>query len=251
MTQVLREIPMTLKEVRVQFKKISGRYDLVDDAGNDQGADFYINAGSRFLDRLDETQKSPAVAYKNLAIGTRYVKFPYCRAIKEVWISDATNGRWQLTKKTLADLTANYLADVAANRDNGTPLYYSPQIMRHIPESTAVLSLEALTDFVDTQGLATNLGYNGILIAPAPELTSYLEIRGLYYSSPLGIDTDQNYWTVNEPLILIMAAMHELEVVNRNTQGVNDWLNAIKERVMQLGMDRAEEEVAEAWELEG
>jgi len=35
------------------------------------------------------------------------ISFPHCRAIKEVWVASATEGRWQLTKKRLQDMIRN------------------------------------------------------------------------------------------------------------------------------------------------
>ena len=43
---------MNLKEVRAGFIKLSGRRDLTNAYGQDNGADFYVNAGIRLLNRL-------------------------------------------------------------------------------------------------------------------------------------------------------------------------------------------------------
>lgn len=43
---------MTLKEIRAQFVKLSGRQDLTNAYGYDNGADFFINGGIRLLNRL-------------------------------------------------------------------------------------------------------------------------------------------------------------------------------------------------------
>ena len=75
---------MNLLQLRVKFREISGRFDLVNDDGSDNGADFFINEGRKYLDRLDETQKSWASCFRWLEIGKFSVSFPYCRAIKEV-----------------------------------------------------------------------------------------------------------------------------------------------------------------------
>ena len=51
---------MNLKEIREQFVKRSGRYDLVSSTTNwtDNGADFFIRNGQKLLDRLEHTQGS-------------------------------------------------------------------------------------------------------------------------------------------------------------------------------------------------
>ena len=48
-----------------------------------------------------------------------------------------------------------------------------------------------------------------------------------------------------------MAAMREIEVVNRNTQGVNDWERAIGTDMKALGSDLVEELIGECSEMEG
>ena len=77
-----------------------------------------------------------------------------------------------------------------------------------------------------------------------------VEVKGLFYSAELTNDTDQNYWSVMHPLLLIMAAMMQTEIVNRNTQGVNDWRSAITEQMTQLGFDLVEELIAEVTQIE-
>jgi hypothetical protein len=48
-----------------------------------------------------------------------------------------------------------------------------------------------------------------------------------------------------------MAAMRHLEVINRNTQGVNDWEAVIQRDMTSIGFDLVEELVAEVDEMEG
>ena len=72
-------IEMNLIQIREKFRDLSGRYDLVDDDATGT-ADFLINSGSKFLDRLAEVQKTTATYYKlldphgwNVHAGTRPV----------------------------------------------------------------------------------------------------------------------------------------------------------------------------------
>lgn len=43
---------MNLKEIRAAFVKLSGRLDLTNQYGYDNGANFFINSGIRLLNRL-------------------------------------------------------------------------------------------------------------------------------------------------------------------------------------------------------
>lgn len=238
---------MNLLQIRQQFRSMSGRFDLVEEDGSNNGADFYINSGSKFLDRLSENQKSWASCFRFIEAGRFSTQFPYCRAIKEVWAA-TSDKRWQLEKKSLQDLTAAYLTGLPSSRGTGQPRYYSPTITRYIPEDATADTFEAFAGFVDIPA-GTAHEYNCIVLSVPVDQKMMFEIKGLFYSMELVEDTDENYWSVSHSLLLTMAAMRYLEVVNRNTQGVNDWDNAIRIETEQLGYDLVEELIAEADEM--
>jgi hypothetical protein len=238
---------MNLLEFREKFREVSGRFDLVNEDFTDNGADFYINEGRKFLDRLDETQKSWAVAYRFMEIDGFAVHFQDCRAIKEVWAA-TTSARWQLEKNDLPDLIAGYMTTLPSGMDSGTPLYYSPAITWFIPENVTAEDFESFLGYVDVSA-GNAYGFNSILImAPTDEKLS-IEVKGLFYSHPLTDETDENYWTVSNPMLLIMSTMRQIEVINRNTQGVNDWTNSIAIEAKQLGMDMVEEMISEVSQI--
>ena len=240
---------MNLLQSRTLFRKLSGRFDLVNEDFSDNGADLFLNEGRKFLDREDETQKSWASAFKFLEIGQYSVSFPYCRALKEIWVGSAT-ARWQLEKKPLQDMIEGYLTGLPSSRTGGSPLYYSPCITRYIPEGADVTDIEAFIGWVEVPS-GNALEYNTILVnVPADEKLSVI-INGLFYSKELVEDTDENYWSVVHPLLLYYSAMREVEITNRNTQGVNDWTNAIMVTMKQLGMDLVEELIAEVDQMNG
>lgn len=239
---------MNLLQVRTKFREISGRFDLVTDAFADSGADFYINEGRKYLDRLDETQKSWASCFKFINIGQFSASFPHCRAIKEVWAA-SVSARWKLEKISLQELISGYLTGLPSSRTTGIPLYYSPCLTRYIPEDALVADIESFVGWVDIPAGGAH-EYNAILInVPTSEKIS-LDIKGLYYSHELVADTDTNFWSGAHPMLLIMAAMRQLEIVNRNTQGVNDWTAAISTDTVQLGMDLVEELISEVTQIE-
>jgi hypothetical protein len=240
---------MNLIELRQMFRTLSGRYDLVNADGEDNGANLFISAGVKYLDRLDETQKSWASHFKVLPIGQYAVTFPYCRAIKEVWVA-TTEERWQLTKKNLQDLIAGYLTGLPSSRNTGTPLYYAPCITRYVPEDATVESLEAFIGFVDVPAGNAH-EYNTILLNVPTSESLLVIINGLFYSHELVNDEDKNYWSEVHPMLLYMSAMRQIEITNRNTQGVNDWTAAILDQMKQIGMDLVDEIIAETDQMEG
>ncbi len=241
---------MNLLQLRQQFRTISGRHDLVSAVGADTGADFYINAGQRHLDRLDETQKSPAIAYRFCEIDKYAVSFKWCRAVKEVWVG-TTTARWQLEKKDLADLLAGYFTTLPSGISSGGTLYYAPTITRASPElfDTPADEMEAFVGYVDIMS-ADHFAYNSILIAPPTSERLLVEIKGLFYTYELVEDTDKSYWTEVHPDVLIMSAMRSIEIVNRNTQGVRDWDASILAATVGIGKDLVEEEIAEVTQIE-
>lgn len=240
---------MNLLQLRTKLRELSGRFDLVNSDFSDNGADFFIYEGQKHLDCLNETQKSWASCFRFIDVGRFSASVPYCRAIKEVWAA-STTARWQLEKKNIQDLINEYLLGLPSERENGTPLYYSPTITRYIPENVDIASFESYIGWVDIpSGNAHEC--NSILMNVPTNEKIVVEVKGLYYQRQLVNDEDENYWSVNHPGLLIMAAQRMMEVFNRNTQGVNDWDNAIKEYNNQLGLDLVEELIAEVTEMEG
>ena len=239
---------MNLIQVRTKFRQLSGRFDLVNDDYSDNGADFFIYEGQKFLDRMNETQKSWASIFRYVNIGYFSASFPLCRAIKEVWAA-STTARWQLEKLSLQDLKDGYLAGLPSSRENGLPEYFSPGITRFVPENASAVDLEAYAGFVDIPAGATE--YNSIILNVPVEEKLSLEIVGLLYTMELVNDADENYWSAVHPLLLVSAAMMMTEVPNRNTQGFNDMLNLVTKYNTQLGMDLVEELIAEVNQMEG
>ena len=240
---------MNFLQVRLKFRELSGRFDLVTDTGVDTGAGFFINEGRKFLDRLDENQKSWATCYRFLNIGSYAVQFPYCRAVKEVWAA-TTSTKWRMEKKNIQDLIEGYMLDIPSQRNTGNPLYYSPCITRHIPENIPANQFESFLGWVDIPA-GNAQEYNSILVSvPASEKLTIM-VNGLFYSAELVNDTDENYWSVAHPLLLYMAAMRQIEVTNRNTQGVKDWEASITTDARSIGFDLVEELSAESSEMEG
>lgn len=145
---------------------------------------------------------------------------------------------------------SEYLTGLPSSRNNGSPLYYSPCITRYIPEDATVVDLEAFVGFVEVP-TGNAYEYNSIILNVPTEAKLMVQIHGLFYSMELVNDTDTNYWSDQHPLLLYMAAMRQVEITNRNTQGVNDWSSAIATEMTQLGMDLVEELIAEADQMEG
>jgi hypothetical protein len=239
---------MNLLQVRQLFRTTSGRYDLVNDDGSDNGANVYLNEGRKFLDRSNETKKTWGSHFSFIEIGGFSTSFPQCRAIKEVWVATLT-ARWQLEKMKYQDLIATYMTQLPSGIESGSPLYYSPIISRYIPENLTAQQLSAFTGYVDVQAGDFH-EYNSIIVMPPTSEKLLVEVKGFFYSLELVNDTDENYWSIISPMALIMSAMRYIEILNRNTEGVKDWERSIATELTQLEFDLIEELIAEVDEME-
>lgn len=241
---------MDLLEIRQQFCRLSGRYDLatktVVDFDTDNGADFYINAGQRFLDRAGFAPKAIGRRFEEVAAGAWYFTLQYCRAITEVWVNNSEK-RTRLEKIDFTRLK-EYYSDLISETDQGAPLYYAPALLR----STLSTDVNNLGSFLFNYTSDDDDGtFNGIVFAPPPDEAYVIEIVGNFYSDELSANTDKSYWSAQNPETLIKAGLYQLEVFYRNTAGANDWLAAIRLDIDSLEKDAVEEEVAELEELEG
>jgi hypothetical protein len=169
--------------------------------------------------------------------------------VKEVWIA-TTEARWQLEKKSLQDLMAAYMTELPSGIDTGDPLYYSTGLVRYIPEDVDAGDFEAFIGYVDVPA-GDYYDISHIIFMPPPDEKMMVQVHGLFYSMALVEDTDKNYWSEMHPLLLIMSAQRQIEIVNRNSQGVRDWDASISTELTQIGMDHVDELIAEADQMEG
>ena len=240
---------MNLLQVREQFRDLSGRHDLVNKDGSDNGANFFINEGRKFLDRLDENQKTWGSYFRFINLGYYSAVFPHCRSLKEVWAMTSTE-RWQLEKMDLQNIIADYMTEIPSLRSTGVPGYYAPIITRYIPEDATVVDIETFIGWLDIpSGNAHE--YNGIILnVPTSERIS-VDIRGLFYSMELVADTDTNYWSSVHSGLLLKSALRELETFSQNAAKIKLWNEAILIDAKSIGMDLVEELIAEVDQMEG
>lgn len=230
---------MDLLGIRKQFIEYSGRYDLVVDTTDyeDNGADFFITEAIRELDR-DRFQHdhSEAVKYTTLKAGDYIAQITKARVLNSVYYG---NGEQfvPLTYRYYDELRADYAKSLKAV-DSGGPLYWRPLNLRHSPNLNRIESdtLEAISAYVDV-ATANYDEYDGVLVLPPPESDITLELHGLFYSDALVTDDDTNYWTMQEPTVLIMAGMRELERSYRNLTGANEWTANIQQKLEGKDLD--------------
>jgi len=230
---------MNLLEVRIDFIKKSGFRDLVKRGGYaDNGANAFIQSGARLLDTL---QPNPACIRSHLTDLTEnqyQVTFSDCRVVDSVWVIDEDGGRDnQLKRKTIGELRDLYPGPFS-DIDTGIPAYYAPLIGVD-PSMQDAVAGDYSADFLDLlfgKAYATT----GIIIMPPADQAYTLEVHGRWFTKRLEEDTDESWWSINRPELLVLAAMCVREMFFRNTEGVRGYLdpNFGSLALMLKGIDR-------------
>ena len=220
---------MSLHDTRISFLRQSGRYDLVTAPVApaviyvDNGADNFIRAGQRYLDRHHVYEEATERQLIDFAIGDFSFDIARVRSIKKIW-THISNVRTELLQTTYEWLGARFADHTAI--ENGVPVFYC----------------------IDK---AVSSGETRIYVMPPADTAGQLEIEGLFYASELVENTDENYWTRLWPNVLVMAALRELEVFYRNTQGVKDWENAIQFEMDAFQRDLVERDLVDSNQMRG
>lgn len=232
---------MNLFYVRKLFRQVTGRADLVDSNYGDVGADFYINAGQRFLDLRCMTEKNRRVFVQPVAIGTWFIHVPFLMAPEAVWYAN-TETRVLLEAKTLSYVRENY-GDVLETIDDdlrpgvyqtdlsntGTPSMYAIDIIHPAPTQVGFVP-DALRNKVDTASMNMMGNYfeKGLIIYAPPETAGSIRVEGYFFSPWLGADSDSSAWCQLSPWTLVKAAQYMLETIDyRNADGGQALLAAI------------------------
>lgn len=251
------EAKMDYWQLRKMFVEKSGRYDLVNADWTDNGADFFINAGQRLLDRLASSRKGMAKNVQEIAAGTIKVYQTGLRAVQEVWAGTSTDGLVQLERVTL-EAIRQYYEKQLSSVDQGCPLYYAPVAFRPFPDITLAATWASYYDADDMILGDTHYTYNGVIISPPPDQTYYISIIGKFYSPDLSATLSGSTWTQTKshwsqvhPEVLLKAALYELEVFYRNTEGAKDWKGAMDLDLLGLDQDLVEEDYSGINQMEG
>jgi len=241
---------MNLVQLRQKFVETSGRWELVVDTTDwaDAGADFYIQAGQRLLEGLVTTRQSRGNLYLPLAAGEYQLSWQKsCRVVESVFL-ETSAARTQLDKVSLLELKNAYTSPVAS-LGTESPLVYALADLRGI-ETTAKNSLAEYLDYSFDE-LVSSADYTGIIIAPVTPVAAVVTISGLFDQYELTDDSDENYWTLRHPGLLLKCALYELETFGRGTAHHKSWMDAIQVAVHNLERDIVEEEIAGVDQMEG
>ncbi len=241
---------MNLLEIRTKFVQLSGRYDLIEDTVDyvDNGANFYINEGQKLLDKIAKIPETTANVYLPLAIDEYSLEFQHsCRAIKKVFVN-SSSARFELEKVTLSEMKSMFPGPVS-EIDSGGPVYYALANLRAV-ETTDRDTLGTFLNLTHDE-TDTKYDYRGIVIAPPVDEAYTVEVSGLFNQFKLTDDTDENYWSIEDPALLLKAAMYHLESLSRGTENAKNWISAIRAEAAEHDMDHIEEIISDIDAMEG
>jgi hypothetical protein len=238
---------MTLAAVRQTLIQRSGRYDLETEAGADNGANAYIQEGQNFLDRKCEFKFSRASRFARLLAGQFYIPLSRCRVIKGVWVFSSgvrkPLGKFDYDRLRGGDPNdRDGFRNRLATTTQGTPSYWSPVVPRMSPnpETLTLADLEVILTNADVVG-SIDKTYNGVFVLPPPSSATDIEVIGKFYQDALTSDSSTSFWTENHSDLLVMAALRQIEIFNRNRGGVLDWEMSIADYLNDLDKDSVEE----------
>ena len=223
---------MSLVEIRKKFIELSGRDDL--DAEQNAGADFYINAGSKALDLKGDQDRALKYFESQIADGSCRLEIPSARAIYKVWYRNSDLDWTELDPKGYDELLRDYAA--LENTDTDAPEVWAKEPIHKDPAH---------------QGKSPLFSTMGIILMPPTDEDIDVKVFGKFYERDLVENNDVNYWSEEHPLLLVYAALKELETSYRNSQGRADWDLAIKEYLFDLDKDLVEAGFKHEGEMEG
>jgi hypothetical protein len=237
---------MGLLAFRTYMVNKTGRLDLVasDGSYDDNGADAVINEACRMLDRQVEFSKTSDRLFPTLDAGDYYLEFQNCHYVSEVWVNNAT-GRSKLERRDLNWLKQEYDSTIAATTA-GTPKYWAPARLRS-SDSTDKDSLAAFFNHVSTNWKS----YEGIIILGPADEDLVVEVVGQFFSVTLSDDDDENYWTSQQQELLVLACLHEMELLNRNLSGAQEILAMIKYKLRLIDQAQVSEDIIDITQIAG
>lgn len=241
---------MDLENIRGWVVADSGRYDLVNADGSDNGMDKFIRAATRWLDRKTEVFRQIGRVYRTLSAGAFYTQFRYARTITKVGIHTTSKFKGYLDRyelDALKSLEDTGYDDPFGSVTAGTPTKYAPVFLRAV--DTDSWDYSGYEDWINT--IDMYIDYNGIIVAPKADQEYLLEVWGKFFSNELTNNSDNNYWSVLEPSILVMAVLRQLEIFHRNRQGALDWETAIMNELSGMELDFVEDSITDITQLEG
>ena len=250
---------MNLLEIRTEFVKASGRYDLVNlTTWADAGADKFITMGQRDLERRLGRGPVKAKMLIDIDAGDYLISFQNCRVIQSVSVMDS-EGKYEvvkLTPPTLRQLstqwdTGNPWMKPFDDMTQGRPWIYYPTNLRRSPDGGSFSGDSAtLLSYLEVSSTeVTNT--SGMVILPPADKDYVIEVEGVFYNSTLSGNTDENYWSVMYPQLLIQSALLQHDKLYRGKSSATQREQDLQLALMDIEKDIVDEESTTIDQMEG
>jgi len=226
----------TLSDIRDQVLLESGRLDLVDNGR----IDYFIRAGSRYLDLTTEHKRSYSKHLVDLAAGDYFKEITLLRSVLKVELFNAADGRSELKKLSYSEFRSKFGTSLSST-DNARPSYYCAPIS-HLSSGVGTKDVDFTLDYEDVIFTLPE-GKTGILLGSPSDGVYTLSVTGKFWSKVLTLDKDINFWSQNHEDLLVHATMYAIEKSYRNTEGQKDAENAMNPLKLNLEFDLVEEEI--------
>lgn len=250
---------MNLLEIRTEFIKASGRYDLVNPTTwADAGADKFITMGQRDLERRIGRGPVKGKLMVDIAAGDYLISFENCRTIHSVSVMDS-EGKYEVVKLTPATLRklstqwdeGNPWMKPFADMAQGRPSIYYPTTLRRIPDGGDFSGDSAiLASYIEVSATQVTNTY-GIVLLPPADASYAVEIEGVFYNAVLSDSTDTNYWSEMYPQLLIQAALLQHDKLYRGKSTVIQREQDIQSSLIDIEKDIVDEESITIVQMEG
>lgn len=242
---------MSIVDLRLQYKSDSGMISL-----SDPQIDTYINRGIKFLDKNLFSPQKDSRLFLSVKNGDNAIVLPaQARAIKDIWISLSTsNHRHQLGKLSLEDIRnperryywyqywySVYFFDTFSTQDSpGRPRFYCP-VPGHGLASDATIDKQSF--FCNLGDITLDQGASRVVtLWPIADQDYSIEVFGNFFSPQLSDSITDNWWSLNHPELVIMAALYCQDRTYRNTSGGQELGQHIQSDLRSLNDDAIEEE---------
>jgi len=224
---------MNLAYLRQQFIETSGRYDLlgepvsdgrIDEAVKNEEiipADFYINAGVRYLE-THCTITALAETLINIPKGETVAILQSMRELRKVYIDNGIGG-WQLLPEEA----------------------YEVVTIRHAPDIGLVDIKTLPLDKLIYMSVGRSASFRGVRLKQP--VAGLYKFEGSFWLPALLKPVDTNYYAEQHPQLVLWAAMYVLEVSYRNNEGTKAWRASIQEELNYINNDHAREEATYTW----
>jgi len=203
---------MTLETLLGLFAAYTGRGDLT----KLQNA-WFINQGSRMLDRMGDWPHNRGRHIETLAAGeyhfalprqVRVVKYAYIKSLKGSTVTGSTVDatQWLLAgPKNITEIQQRY-PDMSDTSIRSGPVWWADGWRTLVMPDAGVEDLDLPADLADVAADSAVADHLSLVIAPPPDKAYHLILFVYKYTPDLVADTDTNFWSTNYASALLLAA---------------------------------------------